>query len=93
MTSYTKTGIQPAAILDYHRILTLLTSLLANPFCELTESERKQNYLELVEKLDHAEAFDGDLVKAVAGKVMVCKKSLVFYFVGRKWIHREPVKK
>ncbi|WP_323088564.1 hypothetical protein [Allobaculum sp. JKK-2023] len=77
--------------LAYHRIL--LTSLSANPICELTESERnrtpqiplpyvdqppekgerKHNYLELVEKLDHVDAFDGDLIRAMADKVMAYK--------------------
>ncbi len=58
------------------------------------EGERLQHYLELLQKLDHVERFDGDLVRAMVDKVMVYKnKSLEFYFVGKKRIHRDPVEK
>lgn len=57
------------------------------------EGDRMQHYLELLGKLEHVDEFDGDLVRAMVDKVMVYKnKSLEFYFVGKKRIHRDPVK-
>lgn len=58
------------------------------------EGDRMQHYLELLGKLEHVDEFDGDLVRAMVDKVMVYKnKSLEFYFVGKKRIHRDPVEK
>lgn len=58
------------------------------------EGERTQHYLELLQKLDHVDAFDGDLVRAMVDKVMVYKnRTLVLHFVGDRRIKREPEKK
>ena len=58
------------------------------------EGERTQHYLELLEKLDHVDEFDGDLVRAMVDKVMVYKnRTLMYCFVGGRKIKREPVKK
>ncbi len=58
------------------------------------EGERMQHYLELLQKLDHVEAFDGDLVRAMVDKVMVYKnRTLMYCFVGGRKIKRESVKK
>ncbi len=55
------------------------------------EGERMRNYLELLQKLDHVDTFDGDLVRAMVDKVMVYKdRSLEFYFVGKRRINRKP---
>lgn len=58
------------------------------------EGDRTRHYLELLQKLYHVDTFDGDLVRAMVDKVMVYKnKSLEFYFVSKKRIHRDPVEK
>lgn len=58
------------------------------------EGERSQHYLELLQKLDHVDSFDGDLVRATVDKVMVYKnRTLMYCFVGGRKIKREPVKK
>lgn len=55
------------------------------------EGERTQHYLELLQKLDHVDAFNGDLVRAMVDKVMVYKnRTLMYYFVGGRKIKREP---
>ncbi len=58
------------------------------------ESERMRNYLELLQKLDHVDAFDGVLVREMVDKVMVYKnRSLEFCFVGKRRINRRPEQK
>lgn len=58
------------------------------------EGERTQHFLELLQKLDHVDVFDGDLVRAMVDKVMVYKnRTLMFCFVGGRKVKREPVKK
>lgn len=53
------------------------------------EGERIKNYLELLEKLDHVDAFDGNLVRAMVDKVMVYKnRTLMYCFVGGRKIKR-----
>ena len=55
------------------------------------EGERTQHYLELLQKLGHVDAFDGDLVRAMVDKVMVYKnRTLMYCFVGGRKIKREP---
>ncbi|WP_286356832.1 recombinase family protein [Ileibacterium valens] len=55
------------------------------------EGNRMRNYLELLQKLDHVDDFDGDLVRAMVDKVMVYKnRSLELYFVGKRRINRKP---
>lgn len=58
------------------------------------EGERMQHYLELLQKLEHVDEFDGDLVRAMVNKVMVYKnQTLTYCFVGGWTTKREPVKK
>ncbi len=55
------------------------------------EGDRMRNYLDLLDKLEHVDDFDGDLVRAMVDKVMVYKnRSLEFYFVGKRRINRKP---
>ncbi len=58
------------------------------------EGDRMQHSLELLQKLDHVDAFDGELVRAMVDKVMVYKnRTLMFCFVGGRKIKREREKK
>lgn len=58
------------------------------------EGKWTQHYLELLQKLDHMNAFDDNLVRAMINKVMVYKnRTLMYCFVGSQKIKREPVKK
>lgn len=57
------------------------------------EGEQMTSYLELLQKLDHVDAFDGELVRAMVEKVMVYKnRTLMYCFVGGRKIKREPKK-
>lgn len=59
----------------------------------LEKGERKRNYLEMIENFDQVDAFDGDLIRAMADKVMVyITKALSSTFVSKKRIHCNPVK-